>query len=140
MRGHRERLHLVLGQQRRRHAGRRVVDHLVPGGQDLLSGSGILVPGLGDGLTSVSVGGGSVCAIGIGPNGGVSCWGNNAAPATIDSALTPDAQHPVSVGADSACELNANETAACWATTAQGRLGNGLTPTSSAVPILSAFP
>jgi hypothetical protein len=95
--------------------------------------------GLGQGATSVSVRGQQACAIEIGPNGGVWCWGSNGSAAQINQTLVRDAI-AVSVGDVSACELNSNMTAACWGDNSAGELGNGLTPTSSTVPILAALP
>jgi hypothetical protein len=88
----------------------------------------------------VSVGGQSACAIEIGPNGGVWCWGNNAGAAQVNSPLVRDAIS-VAVGEHSACALDATENVACWGDDTAGELGNAtVSQTPSAVPVFADFP
>jgi alpha-tubulin suppressor-like RCC1 family protein len=96
----------------------------------------VQVAGLTSGVTAVSAGGNSVCAI---AGGGVVCWGwvDNA---TTDS-LVPmpvagltSGVTAVSVGVQSACAVTAAGAVMCWGFNGSGELGNGST-TESLVPV-----
>jgi alpha-tubulin suppressor-like RCC1 family protein len=104
------------------------------------------VEGLGSGVTSISVGNGTYCAIQTGLTGGLLCWGagnlgngTNASasvPTRVTSVptLTSDAV-TVAVGPFNACVWDASGNVACWG----DNTGNATTP-SSLVPVLASFP
>jgi alpha-tubulin suppressor-like RCC1 family protein len=96
----------------------------------------VQVAGLTSGVTTVSAGGNSVCAI---AGGGVVCWGwvDNA---TTDS-LVPmpvagltSGVTALSVGVQSACAITAAGAVMCWGANGDGELGNG-SKTDSLVPV-----
>jgi alpha-tubulin suppressor-like RCC1 family protein len=112
-------------------------------GDPTITSSPVPVPlaGLANGVTSVSVGMQSACAITTG--GGLVCWGDNTY-GELGNGLTTSSTVPVpvtglgsgvlavSVGSYSACAVTAGGAVQCWG--ASGALG------SSAAPTLCLFP
>jgi alpha-tubulin suppressor-like RCC1 family protein len=103
----------------------------------------IPVPGLGSGVTSVSIGANETCAV---VSGAVKCWGfnpfGNLGNGTTNDSLVPvqvtgltSGFTQVSVGILFACALNVNGTVMCWGDNASGQLGNsGSTGTCQGLP------
>ena len=105
------------------------------------SGSG-QVTGLTSGVTSVSVGEFTACAV---VGGSVECWGSNGAEelgSTSGPASSAPAPIPglttgvtsVSVGPENACAVTAGGGVMCWGTNGSGGLGNNST-TDSPTPV-----
>jgi alpha-tubulin suppressor-like RCC1 family protein len=102
------------------------------------------VMGLVSGVTALSIGGGSACAITTG--GSVVCWGDNSAGKLGNGSTKPNSSTPVpvmglssgvtaiSVGGGSACAVTAGGGVVCWGDNTVGELGNG-SMTSSPVPV-----
>jgi alpha-tubulin suppressor-like RCC1 family protein len=101
------------------------------------------VTGLSSGVTSVSIGAGTACAVKAG--GAVVCWGNNQDGLLGDNSgvsssvpvqvvgLTAGAS-AASVGSLSVCAIASGGTVECWGNNTGGQLGNGTT-TNSPVPV-----
>lgn len=120
------------------------------GGLDLVNDTGtgnapapVAIPALSSGVTAVSVGGYSACAL---KGGGVLCWGGtdgngelgngtmNASPTPVAVMNLSSGVASVSVGSDFACALTHAGNVECWGDGTQGALGNGgVQP--SAVPV-----
>jgi alpha-tubulin suppressor-like RCC1 family protein len=107
-------------------------------GNGTISGSSapVMVTRLGSGVTSISVGFDSVCA--VNGTGGVECWGSGeAGQLGQGNSNTTDSQIPVgvmgldggvqsvAVGEDVACALTKKGTVWCWGEADTGALGNG---------------
>ncbi|MGO8999654.1 MAG: RCC1 repeat-containing protein [Polyangiaceae bacterium] len=103
----------------------------------------VQVTGLTSGVTSLSVGISSACAVTAG--GSVVCWGDNAT-GNLGNGSTTNSLVPVqvtgltsgatsvSVGEYSSCAVTAGGGVMCWGYNADGELGNG-TMTNSLVPV-----
>jgi alpha-tubulin suppressor-like RCC1 family protein len=103
----------------------------------------VQVPGLASGVTAVSVGTGSACAVTTG--GGVLCWGDNGfgglGNGSINESLVPvqvtgltSGVSSVSVGNVTACAVTTGGGVMCWGDGYNGQLGNGMANPSS-VPV-----
>jgi alpha-tubulin suppressor-like RCC1 family protein len=104
------------------------------------------VMGLTSGVTAVSAGFNSACAVTAG--GAVVCWGgNDSGQLGNNSTTTPYSAAPVpvmglmsgvtavSVGFGSACAVTAGGTVVCWGGNGEGELGNNSDAGSSPVPV-----
>ena len=98
------------------------------------------IPGVGSGVTSVSAGGETACAILA--SGAVECWGDNTS-GQIGDGTTNYANVPVSVvglpaaaaeissGYQHTCVVTVNGAALCWGNNSFGQLGDGSAANSS---------
>jgi alpha-tubulin suppressor-like RCC1 family protein len=101
------------------------------------------IPGVGSGVTSVSAGGETACAILA--SGAVECWGDNTS-GQIGDGTTNYANVPVSVvglpaaaaeissGYQHTCVVTVNGAALCWGNNSFGQLGDG-SATNSSTPV-----
>jgi alpha-tubulin suppressor-like RCC1 family protein len=103
----------------------------------------VQVPGLASGVTSVSMGQASACAVMAA--GAVVCWGANdlgqlgnnsttSSPVPVPVSGLTSGVTAVSVGGDFACAVMAAGAVVCWGANDLGQLGNNST-TSSSVPV-----
>jgi alpha-tubulin suppressor-like RCC1 family protein len=94
----------------------------------------VQVVGLTSGVTSISTGGGTACA--VTGSGGVVCWGQNVlgqlgngttASSTVPVGVTglSSGMKSVSVGIGFACATSQSGAAFCWGSNELGQLGNG---------------
>ena len=97
------------------------------------------VAGLTAGVSAISAGGDTTCAV---VNGGAKCWGNGAAgqlgngslatqSAPTDVAGLASGVATISVGSTHACAVTTAGAALCWGRNTAGELGNGTTSDSS---------
>ena len=98
----------------------------------------VQVTGLTAGVTFVSVGDLSACAVGSG--GAIQCWGDNTGNTSTPSSSVPVpvmglASGAIAVSAGTvACAIASGGAVECWGSNSLGQLGNGTT-TDSAVPV-----
>ncbi|MGI6484634.1 MAG: fibronectin type III domain-containing protein [Candidatus Dojkabacteria bacterium] len=103
---------------------------------------------MGSGITLSSISAGSSHTCGVGSDGNGYCWGYNAYGQLGNSSYT-DSNIPVSVSMGSGitlssisagqyhtCGVGSDGNGYCWGYNAYGQLGNGITGTSSNVPVL----
>ena len=102
----------------------------------------VQVQGLTAGVTTLSIGNGTYCAVQTGPNAGLVCWGapnggfiqGSLTPMAAASPLTTDPMS-LAIGGFSGCVLDESGALACWG----AFTGNGGTQTST-TPVLAQFP
>ena len=102
----------------------------------------VAVTGLG-GVTAMTAGATHTCAV---SNGGVQCWGSNG-DGQLGDGTTTDSTTPVTVtglssgvttivaGRHHTCAVLNTGEVQCWGYNSAGQLGNGLTATSSSIPV-----
>lgn len=98
----------------------------------------VQVPGLTSGVTAVSVGENSACAIVA--DGSVQCWGRQYSPPSISKPVQiaglNGAATAISVGGDTVCAITAGGAVQCWGNNGSRQLGNAATTGSdSSVPV-----
>jgi alpha-tubulin suppressor-like RCC1 family protein len=105
----------------------------------------VAVTGLTSGVTAVSVGADSACALTVG--GGVQCWGRNSlgelgdgvpvgsvSAVPVPIASLSSGVSALSVGGSTACAITAAGDVMCWGDNTSGQVGNGSTNYST-IPV-----